>query len=427
MTNKHETAVLGETISPCSRCGAVLPTRLEDVDNDVYMVRICPEHGAQRHLYFKDSGLFKAAQRFIPKGKGCARPACVDGTPCRQHLSRSTTVLLNVTDRCNLACPTCLASSGSVDGGEPTLEQIASAFPGRGVPNKPTVCLIGGEPTLREDLPDIVRLLRNNGYVPRLNTNGLRLESATLRRSLREAGLDWIILQFDGLTEESSLALRGRKLAARKIRLIETLLADGFRVQLAVMTVADVNGPEMHDILRFAFESGIFWVSFYPHTLVGRAPGGAETTHVADLMRIVDESSGGMLRRDDFLAAMKLWSAFYRVLPAEPFRQKLSTFPTILVKNGSGYVPFTRLLGMGPEGRPRPWKLLELAPSALRAYRYRTSRPDERLLFLSIEKFHDHDTLDLHEASACHMCYMTERGTVAFDIFNRFHRDARSW
>ena len=314
-----------------------------------------------------------------------------------------------------------------MNGVEPTLEQISRAFPRKGLRKKPTVCLIGGEPTLREDLTHIIRLLRKNGYVPRLNTNGLRLESKDYRQELQLAGLDWIILQFDGLSEESSLALRGRKLAARKISLVKTLVAEGFRVQLAVMTVAEVNGHEVDEIIRFAFDNGIFWVSFYPHTVVGRASLGNGTTHVADVLNMLEGKSGGMLTKDDFLSAMKLWSFAYRFFPIEPFRQKLSTFPTLLVKKGKNYLPMTRLLGIGKEARFNPPALLPLLPGFLRALRYKTSNPGVRILFISVEKFHDHDTIDLLEASACHMCYMTSRGTVAFDIFNRFHRTAKNW
>jgi uncharacterized radical SAM superfamily Fe-S cluster-containing enzyme len=74
--------------------------------------------------------------------------------------------------------------------------------------------LSGGEPTVRDDLPEIVKLARRAGFgFVQLNTNGLRLaEDPALAGKLADAGLSSIFLQFDGVRDEVFRSLRGREL-----------------------------------------------------------------------------------------------------------------------------------------------------------------------------------------------------------------------
>ena len=56
----------------------------------------------------------------------------------------------------------------------------------------PHVVFTGGEPTLREDLPDLVAYAEELGLVTGLNTNGRRLGDPAFAARLREAGLDHV-------------------------------------------------------------------------------------------------------------------------------------------------------------------------------------------------------------------------------------------
>ncbi len=83
--------------------------------------------------------------------------------------------------------------------------------------------LSGGEPTLRDDLPEIVEIARTVGYsFIQVNTNGLRLaaDKDYLQR-LSAAGLSSAFLQFDGVDDEIyRLSLRGRALLSQKLEAI---------------------------------------------------------------------------------------------------------------------------------------------------------------------------------------------------------------
>ena len=71
--------------------------------------------------------------------------------------------------------------------------------------------LSGGEPTLRDDLPEIVAMGRAMGFrFIQLNTNGLRLaRDPSFVERLKKAGLASVFLQFDGTDDRIHRALRG--------------------------------------------------------------------------------------------------------------------------------------------------------------------------------------------------------------------------
>ena len=110
-------------------------------------------------------------------------------------------MLLEVTSRCDLACPVCYASASrngvdaslaEIDGWLDTLAEAGGRV---------HIQFSGGEPTTRDDLPEIVARVRARGFeFVQLNTNGVRIarEPAYLA-ALAEAGLDCVFLQFDGV------------------------------------------------------------------------------------------------------------------------------------------------------------------------------------------------------------------------------------
>ncbi|MGD8457921.1 MAG: radical SAM protein [Anaerolineales bacterium] len=71
----------------------------------------------------------------------------------------------------------------------------------------PHILFTGGEPTLRDDLPELIRHAENNGQVTGLLTNGIKLGDTKYLNSLLQAGLDhtMIIIQPDEKNSWESL------------------------------------------------------------------------------------------------------------------------------------------------------------------------------------------------------------------------------
>ena len=151
-------------------------------DGFVHLIKTCPEHGFFDVLIWEGG-----ADEYLAWGGAAASPEPEDDCPrscglCGNHESAGCCVLLELTHRCDLHCPVCFASAGGE--GDLTIDEVAALYDmlmERGGPYN--IQLSGGEPTMRDDLPEIVRLGRERGFsFFQLNTNGLRSPRSRITR-----------------------------------------------------------------------------------------------------------------------------------------------------------------------------------------------------------------------------------------------------
>jgi len=285
--------------------------RVADGD-DVYLEKKCPRHGAFRTILWRGPPSYDA----WGDGEAAPRPrapsAAGTGCPfecglCPEHLRPTCCVLLEVTSRCNLCCPTCFADSAG-QGSDPGLDDIEAWFRslvarGAGAAN---IQLSGGEPTLRDDLPEVMALGRSLGFgFLQLNTNGLRLarDDEYVRR-LKEAGLSCVFLQFDGVSEEAHLRLRGAPLLARKVAAIDRCAEHGLGVVLVPTLVPGVNTEEIGAVIDFAARRGpaVRGVHFQPVSYFGRyprVPSDADRITLPEVMRAIERQTGRAILATD--------------------------------------------------------------------------------------------------------------------------------
>lgn len=111
--------------------------------------------------------------------------------PYSQDLSAPLRMDLALTYRCQNRCshcynePTRQVSEMDTASWRKALDRIQAV----GIPH---VVFTGGEPTLRDDLPDLVAYAEESGLVTGLNTNGRRLADRAYTERLRQAGLDHV-------------------------------------------------------------------------------------------------------------------------------------------------------------------------------------------------------------------------------------------
>lgn len=143
-------------------------------------------------------------------------------------------------------------------------------------PGNTLLQLSGGEPTVRDDLPAIVAYAKRAGckYV-QLNSNGVRLaEDEAFVRKLADAGLSFVFMQFDGVTDQVYEALRRQPMLDIKKRAIENCGKYGIGVTLVPVIVPGVNVDQIGAIIRFAVERSpvVRGVHFQPVSYFGRVP-----------------------------------------------------------------------------------------------------------------------------------------------------------
>ena len=108
----------GQTTSLCETCLALVPTKIEIRDNEVWYEKRCKQHGVQSTLVSTDAAYWRRCKDYIKPGDkplafqnrtefGCP----YDCGLCPDHEQHSCLALVEINDHCNLTCPVCFADS----------------------------------------------------------------------------------------------------------------------------------------------------------------------------------------------------------------------------------------------------------------------------------------------------------------------------
>ncbi len=169
----------------------------------------------------------------------------------RQRPLRS--LRLSVTDRCNLRCAYCMPAEDYTWMPRADLLQfeelsrLVDAFTGLGVDR---LRLTGGEPLLRQDLPELTAMLAAKPAVRdlALTTNGVRL--AEHAEALRRAGLSRLTVSLDTLDPERFRRLTRREALPRVLDGLEAAGAAGFTgTKINTVVVRGFNEDELTTML----------------------------------------------------------------------------------------------------------------------------------------------------------------------------------
>ena len=320
-------------LTVCPRCFEEDPERDLDYEMDVlqgnlvamngrvYLRRVCRRgHGEVIGLYEENGALWEDLQQWriptrqiIPDRPANTRPipmGYLDGLGDLQT-QHSCLVLIDVTETCNLECPTCFAVSAPGVGRhapEPAVMRTLDTAIAREGGKVDALMLSGGEPTVHPGILDLVRRAteRNVTRVV-LNTNGIRIarDDAFLGELAKLRDRVEIYLQFDGFRESTYRWHRGEDLRAVKDAAIRRLTDARIFTTLAVAVAKGVNEDEVGAIVDLVFDTDyLAGVAIQPMFTAGRAnaldPMDRATT-TGTIARFA-EQTGGRVTADDFIA-----------------------------------------------------------------------------------------------------------------------------
>jgi uncharacterized radical SAM superfamily Fe-S cluster-containing enzyme len=302
--------ILAQTESVCPHCLKKLTAYKILRGDEVYLSKSCEQHGEFKTVVWRGRPAYESWTRpKIPTQPKVCYTEVSEGCPfdcglCAAHRQHTCTALLEVTARCNLKCPVCFAASSPLsDSADPGLEVIEGWY--EKVIRASGYCniqLSGGEPTVREDLPEIIAMGRKMGFsFIQLNTNGIRLAQPGYAEQLRKAGLSSVFLQFDGTEDAIYTSIRGRPLLNEKLAAIEWCAQNGIGVVLVPTLVPGVNVQNIGEILRLAagMPPVVRGVHFQPVSYFGRypeAPVDESRVTLPEVMREIEKQTGGMIK-----------------------------------------------------------------------------------------------------------------------------------
>jgi hypothetical protein len=285
-------------------------TVVED-DGNIWLDKYCEKHGSFRDIYFGDANLYKKWMNYRVPGKPIPEVKTqLFDDPLLYPEHRSQTVLTNLmaTNRCNLRCNYCFMNAGAAGYVyEPTLDQIRDLMK-QARDEKPmgskAIQITGGEPTVRDDLLDIVQMAKELGFSHvQVNTNGLKLaEDPEYCKQLKAAKVNTIYISFDGVTKKTNPWIEKNKQA------IENLRKANLKLVLVPVLIGGKNIQEAGKIIRFAIDNMdiIRGINFQPISFCGRVTRikdeKRETQRVdyVRMMEVIEKEFDGKISRDDF-------------------------------------------------------------------------------------------------------------------------------
>ena len=362
---------LKDTSSVCPECKQVIPAEIYEENNKVYLSKTCPVHGDFKELYWGDYELYKRAEQFANEGvtldnprtevdKGCP----MDCGICPKHKSTTTLGIIDITNRCNLRCPICFAHAGAAGYlYEPSMQQIRDMMENL-MSNTPVwtpaLQLSGGEPTVREDLPEILEMAHEIGFVHvEVNSNGIKMaESPEYCRELVRSGMDTVYLQFDGVTSEPYIEARGFNLLPIKKRVLDNLRTINYHAAVLVpVLINGVNDNQIGDIIQFAIDNRdvVRGVNFQPVSITGRINKEKREQMritIPDLIKKAEEQTGGFIKQTDWypVSSIKPLSDFMSMVKENHFAD-FSAHPhcgmgTYLFFNEGNVKPLTKYVNV---------------------------------------------------------------------------------
>ncbi|MGB9977753.1 tetraether lipid synthase Tes [Methanobacterium sp.] len=313
--------VIKRTKSLCPECLQIIDAEVDEDKNRVKIVKECLEHGKFENTYWSSDKLYRNASEYDYKGEGIENPQtslngeCPSNCGiCQEHESQTILGLIDVTNRCNMKCPVCFANAAvSKSLYEPTYEEIRAMLQNlrdNQPVSTPAIQYAGGEPTVRKDIVDLIKLAKEEGFThTQIATNGIKLaKNPNLAKGLKESGLNTVYLQFDGITEEPYIKIRNRDLLSTKLEAIENCRKVDLGIVLVPTLIKGINDQQVGDIIRFAVDNIdiIRGINFQPVSFAGRTPADEveeQRVTIPDFEKLVEEQTESKIKIEDFYPA----------------------------------------------------------------------------------------------------------------------------
>lgn len=301
------------TLSLCPVCLKRIDAKIVLESSSVFMMKNCPEHGHFKVLIEDEAEYYRNIRNYAKRSEmplhfgtevlhGCP----MDCGLCTDHEQHSCLTVLEITDRCNLECPTCYSASSPRAGRHRTLSEIEFMLD-RIVYNegRPDVVQIsGGEPTVHPDFFEVMKIAKSKPIRHiMLNTNGIKIANDpdfAKRLSEFAPGFE-IYLQFDSFQESALKKLRGKDLRSVREKAIQTLNDLNLSTTLVVTLEKGINDSEIGEIIKFSLnQKCIRGVTFQPTQQAGRTENFSESGRLtlSGVRREIISQSGLFTEKD---------------------------------------------------------------------------------------------------------------------------------
>jgi cyclic pyranopterin phosphate synthase len=158
-------------------------------------------------------------------------------------------IRLSISDVCNFKCGYCLPDGYKIDKSDnrtfiniEEIRRLAKALSELGVSK---IRLTGGEPTVRKDFFEIVKIIKENSGIKKtvITTNGYKLDK--IANDIKNSGLDGINISIDSLNADTFKKITGHDRLEEILRGIKNLQKLNFKnIKINAVLLKGVNDSE---------------------------------------------------------------------------------------------------------------------------------------------------------------------------------------
>ncbi|OLB11547.1 MAG: radical SAM protein [Gemmatimonadetes bacterium 13_2_20CM_70_9] len=320
--------ILRYVVAFCAACHREHPDRplglvprlsgyLAEQDGKVWLVRGCPRHGKVVTLYDEVPEILRYLEEWTAPTKVHTPDTLgnYDPVPAAylhglgEMQTQHTCILLEeITEQCNLRCPTCFADSSPQLTGVVPLDQVLENIDRRLAREHgrlDVLMISGGEPTVYPRLLELLeRVLERDIVRILINTNGIQITRSDelLDFLTRHNDRIEIYLQFDGFKPETLRHHRNADLRRVKREAVERLSGAGIFTTLTMTAALGVNDDEIGAVVRYGLATPfVGGISIQPQFGSGRSAAldpRNRLTHTGVLARLGPQTDGLVTWRD---------------------------------------------------------------------------------------------------------------------------------
>lgn len=288
--------VIRETFSTCPHCHKKIKAYLVERDGEILMQKKCPEHNNFIQVVSKHPWYYKGLTDYYFK--------------VMPHGMKQKRYYIYLSNKCNLNCPICLLEPNHDKFSDISLSRFEEIIKKH---RSSRFYLYGAEPTLRHDLEQWIKLLKTHGNLVNMHTNGIKLADYEYLKKLKECGLDYVSLQFDGFKDRVYNMLRGQNLLDIKLKALENLRKLNISTGLNVTIAKGVNECEIKGIIEYAVNTPFIKdVSFATLSFLGSANNNFSPDMLLmpdELIDVVENQTEGRISRKSIFLFQKLYYA----------------------------------------------------------------------------------------------------------------------
>jgi len=323
--------IIRKTKSVCPICIGNIDADIIEEKNKIYMAKKCKQHGKFKILISEDSSFYNQLNKLcliLYNKKPLKIPK-----PIYQ---------LYLTFKCNLNCPICYTNANSISYNEPSLQYIRKTIKKW---KNIEIFLFGGEPTMREDIAEIIRSVEETGNIPVLVTNGIKIADIEFLKKIKTKRL-LVLLQFDGFTEATSKKIRGKSLIKIKEKALSNLKNLSIPSTLEIAVAKNINDKQIGDMLEFVLnKTFIKEICYRAVGYMGKK--GLDETYtptVNNLIDMIEKQTNRRISKKDIINFQKFIYFFKMNFPFLPVYPCLNAPQYLVYRNKNTYKPISEFI-----------------------------------------------------------------------------------